>query len=142
MIEEVTSPCTRCKEYSSPPFGFRASIPNNEIVFNHELEIDFLWLKENPVIHVAYTHTNFQNANILRDKSAEGLWDAFVTFWYPVYLGYTNILRLDEEASFAANMFKNEQKCMVLNQNFQASNHIIPLVPENDFTPHCDVYLT
>ena len=100
LIDSVTTACQKCKEFSSKPFRFRASLPDNDVVYNHELAIDLLWLSGSPVLHVVDTHTSFQNAIFIEDKSPEGLWRAFTECWSTVYLGFPNVLRVDQEASF------------------------------------------
>ena len=100
IIDSVSKACTKCQEFSARPFRFRASIPDDEIVYNHELALDLLWLDKKPVLHVVDTHTSFQNAVFIQDKTPEGLWRSFTECWSTVYLGLPNVLRIDQEASF------------------------------------------
>ena len=95
LVDSVSSACNKCKEFSSRPFRFRASIPDNDVVYNHELALDLLWLNGSPVLHVVDTHTSFQNAIFVEDKTPEGLWKAFTECWSTVYLGFPNVMRVD-----------------------------------------------
>lgn len=40
VLKEIS--CATCQEYHSGPFRFRASIPPDEILFNHEIAIDLM----------------------------------------------------------------------------------------------------
>lgn len=81
LTDSVTAACSTCKQFSSHPFRFRATITNEDIAFNQELAMDLDFLHDRPVLHVIDTQTNFQNSVWVDDKSAEGLWNSFVTCW-------------------------------------------------------------
>lgn len=104
-ITAISKHCSTCRSYSRKPFRFRASIGPDQIVFNHEIAIDLMWLEGNPVLHVVDTHTHFQNATVLRSKRTEDIWAAFVECWASIYVGYPRVIRLDQEASFRASVF-------------------------------------
>lgn len=68
--DDFTKTCTYCREFSVPPFFFRPSFPPEDILFNHEIAVDILWLEGRPVLHVVCNGTNFQVASALRLKKA------------------------------------------------------------------------
>lgn len=68
--------------------------------------MDLLWLDGSPVLHVVDAHTYYQNAIMITDKSA-ALWRALCECWSTFCSGFPNVLRSDEEASFANNKFEN-----------------------------------
>lgn len=72
-LQDIATRCAICQEYRSSPFRFRAALPPDEIAFNQELAMDLVWLEGDPVLHVIDTHTNFQTATYVTDKSADGL---------------------------------------------------------------------
>ena len=88
----------------STPVPFQGSIPDDAVVYNHEVAMDLLWLDKKPVLHIIDTHTSFQNAMFITEKSPEGLWTAFVECWSTVYLGFPNVLRVDQESSFYSDL--------------------------------------
>lgn len=87
------------------PFRFPSLIRNKEIVYNHGLAIYLLWLDVNPVLDVVDTQTHSQNAVVLWDNSVEGLRDAFLACWSPVYPGYLMSVLLHQKGSFDSNVF-------------------------------------
>lgn len=58
-----------------------------------------------PILQVVDAHTNFQNAPFLRLRSTQEIRNACKECCLTVYIGYTNILRLDREASFTSSAF-------------------------------------
>lgn len=52
-----------------------------------------------PILHVVETATKYQNAVVLRGKSADDLWDDFVGCWATIFVGYPNRIRIDQESS-------------------------------------------
>ena len=100
IIDSVSKACVKCKKFSARPFHFRASFWDESVVYNHELVLDLMWLNGSPVLHVVDTHTSFQNAAFVVDKSPEEFWRSFKKCWTTVYLGLPNVLRVDQEASF------------------------------------------
>lgn len=79
---------------------FRAAIPPDNIIFDHEIAMDLLWFDGMTVLHTVYTHTFFQNAEIATSKTAEGLWRRFLNSWVTMYLGYPTTIWLYHEALF------------------------------------------
>lgn len=107
MLHQISMACEQCREFTQRPFRFRASIPPNQIVFNHEVAIELMWLEGNPILHVVDTHTGFQNATILKGKLVYDIWYAFIECLASSYIGYPSIIRLDQEAGFAAESLKD-----------------------------------
>lgn len=107
MIDEISKSCETCRPFSAKPFRFRASISPDNVIFNHELAIDLLWLDGAPVLHIVDKQTHYQNAVPIRSKRASDIWYAFVEGWASVYVGYPSVLRLDQEASFCSEFFKD-----------------------------------
>lgn len=89
------------------PFRFRASIPPDKIVLDHEVSMDLLWLEDVPILHIVDTHANFQSATVLRSKKPIDIWFTFIECWATLYVGYPNVIRLDQEANFSSSLFKS-----------------------------------
>lgn len=69
--------------------------------------MDLIWLDGAPILHIVDTHTHYQNAVFIRSNRAEDIWYASVEGWASLYLGYPNVIRLDQEDSFCSNFFKD-----------------------------------
>lgn len=61
---------------------------------------------EAPVLHVVNTHTCYQNAAFITNKTAAGLWCLFVETWDTLYCAFPDVLRVDCEPSFMAAKFR------------------------------------
>lgn len=81
-------------------------MPPDELLFNHELAVDLMWLQKTPVIHIIDTHTLYQNAEFLQDKSANAIWEVFLRVWVTLFVGFPNTLRLDHESCFDSELFR------------------------------------
>lgn len=44
LLERITQSCEICSEHLITQFRFRASIPEEYIMFNREIEMDLMWL--------------------------------------------------------------------------------------------------
>lgn len=73
-LEDIAARCQTCSEYQSSPFRFRAPMPPDEILSNHELAMGLVWLEKDPVLHIVDTHTFLQNAEFIRGKTPNELW--------------------------------------------------------------------
>lgn len=77
-----------------------------QLMFKHELVMHLNWVHGMRILHVVDTHTQYGNATIFRNKTAGSIWDAFVECWETIFIGVPRVLRLDQEASFTANAFR------------------------------------
>lgn len=66
-----------------------------------------MWLEGTPILHDVDTHTGFQNVTVLQVKNPNNMCSAFVECWATLYLGYQNIIRLDQEVGFTAKHFRD-----------------------------------
>lgn len=57
---------------------FKASLLPDDLIINHTLAIDLIWLSGVPILHEVDTHINCLNAMVLRRKSSTDIWHAFV----------------------------------------------------------------
>lgn len=106
-LDEITKSCSTCQKYSKGPHRFRVSFPKEKCIFNHEIAIDLLWLNGNPALHVVDTHTHFSAAAFIKSKSSSCVWNTFIQCWAATYIGYPDIIRLDQESAFMSKEFKS-----------------------------------
>lgn len=104
-LEEIAASCHNCQSHRSNPYRFPVSILEEEIKFNHEVAVDLMWLKGNPILHIVDTQTRFQNAILLKGESARDVWDAFIEAWASVYIGYPNRIRSDRGSVFTSKFW-------------------------------------
>lgn len=138
LIEEVSNACSRWRENSSPPFRFRASIAENEIIYNHEPAIDLLWLDGNPVLHVVETQTfSKRNTGEINLQKVYGMhfWNVDPQYTLDTLTSSAWIRKLH----LLQNYSRNWLKCTALNFNFWELNPIITLDLAKDITLHFDM---
>lgn len=88
ILERRSASPDACAPSSVVSFHFRASLPPHDISSNPEAVIDLVWLKSHPVLHAVCIHTLFQGAALLKSKSAEDIWAAFLECWVSLYIGF------------------------------------------------------
>lgn len=66
--------------------------------------MDIMWIEGVSIIHVIDTHTNFQNATILREGSFSESCSAFVECWASVYTGYSAVVGVNQESGSLAKV--------------------------------------
>lgn len=101
-LEEIAEACKNCRHHRDRPYRFRVPIPSENVKFNHEVAVDPMWLKGNPLLHIVYTQTHYQNAVLLKGESSQDVLNAFVEGWASVYLGYTNLIGADTGSVFTS----------------------------------------
>lgn len=106
LIESLTSACSTCQSFRSAPLRFKASIPKNNLIFNHTISIDLVWLNDKPVIHVIDEQTKFRNAVFIKSKKAIDIWNAFVGCWVNTYIGFPSKIRSDQESAVTSDEFR------------------------------------
>lgn len=71
LLEKISKACEVCNEYIVSPFRFRATIPEQNIIFNRLIAIDIMWIIGKPVVHIAGVEKNFQNAILISGKTSK-----------------------------------------------------------------------
>ena len=82
-------------------------MPDDEVVFNHEVAIDLFWVAGNPVLHVVDTHTGYQNVALPKSLTAQHVRDAFLEAWFTVYVGIPHRIRADQGSGFTSKFWDN-----------------------------------
>ncbi len=50
-------------------FDFRVSLPMDDIVFNHEIEVDVMWIDGDPVLHIIDRGTRYSVAKFMANQT-------------------------------------------------------------------------
>lgn len=106
-IKSITYACETCRNLTKRPSRIRESMHPDRVVFNLELSMDLMWLNVKPILRIVDRHTQFKNGVPFRTKRAEDVWYAFVEGLASIYLGDPNILRMDQEATFTSEFFRD-----------------------------------
>lgn len=104
--------------------GFKASLPQDKLIFNHEIATDIMWLEGTPIMHTVDTRRDFQNVVVLRGKKPEELWMSFIECCPTVYADYSVTIGLDLESGSAAEEFRNLATVHVINLQFSGAQSL------------------
>lgn len=106
LIESISEACSTCQSFKSAPLRFNASMPKDNVVFNHTISIYLVWLDERPAVHVIDEQTRFWSAAFLKSKAANDIWNAFVACWVSTYIGFPSKIRSDQESAVTSDKFR------------------------------------
>lgn len=114
VLKDIIKRCDPCQRVGPTLVRFRASIPEEELVFGDELSIDLAWVEGDAFLHVVDTATRFSATTFLNaephsigpekdyGQSVDGVWEAFVECWCTLYTGHPNRLRTDAGSIFTS----------------------------------------
>lgn len=103
ILKDISKACEVCQNYSTQYILLRARIPDSDIVFTQELEIDVMFLEEKVVLHVVYIATHFNETIFIPGRTVYHIWMAFIGCWVTLYYGFFNNLRTDQGSILTSN---------------------------------------
>ncbi len=60
------------------------------------------WIDKKAALHVVDVETNFSSASILPNQTLEVVWDAFISCWASLYIGFPMKMRVDQVSAFSS----------------------------------------
>jgi hypothetical protein len=87
LLNDISKSCLACQVYSSKPIHFQIRDPA-EIVFNHEIQLDLMYLHGKPVFHIVDVATTFSAANFLSAQDVSSVLNTILTGWATLYIGF------------------------------------------------------
>lgn len=100
LLESIRSKCKECQFLAPKPFVVKVSVPQNDIVFNHEVIMDTMYIQGKTWLHVVDRGTHFQAARFLNGDSSEEVWQTFMQMWTLTYVCAPNNLKHDQGSQF------------------------------------------
>lgn len=107
LFEDLTKRCAVCKTFASKPVAFKVSMPVDDIVFNHEVEVDLFWIESSTVLHIIDRGTRYSVAKFVRSQSSEYIWNTIIDIWVTALSGFPNIISHDQGSCFTAHYFQS-----------------------------------
>jgi len=102
QLAEVTAECQVCQRLARAPSRFRVALPTQDIVFNHTVLLDLMYLDGKPVLHVVDKDTLFSAATLLQGETVEAVWWAYTRSWVYAYAGHPEAMHTDQGPQFVA----------------------------------------
>ena len=107
ILDSIAKSCKACQVHASKPIRFKVSMPDNDIVFNHEIQVDLFWLDSKPAVHVIDRGTRYSIAKFIENHSAEHLWNIIVEHWVCLFSRFPDIIAHDQGSQFTSDFFTN-----------------------------------
>ena len=107
ILDDIVKRCSPCQTYAPRSSHFRVTMPQDDIIFNHEIECHIFWINNEPVLHIIDRGTRYSVAKYMEVMSAEHAWDIIVEFWITVFTVFSAVIAADRQSCFRAKWFKN-----------------------------------
>ena len=112
-LEDITKSCDVCQRLAREPGRFCVSLPPGEVVFNRTISMDIMTLEGRTVLHIIDNDTKFGAAQFLQQgESTKNTWDVFVRIWVHQYIGYPDVIQVDQGPQFQSTEWKNYLRSM------------------------------
>lgn len=115
MIRHLTKYCSFCQKHGKPPGRFKFTL-KDDLLFNHSVIVDIMYLDVPavPVLHIVDEATRFQAARLLKDISAETVWDTLRECWIDTYVGPPDVIMHDAGKQFVSAEFSAKARGMAI----------------------------
>ena len=82
-------------------------MPQDDLIFNHEIQADLFWIGSYPVLHIIDRGTRYSVAKFIDNFSAEHVWNLIVEHWVCIFSGFPDILSHDQGTQFTLEFFQS-----------------------------------
>ena len=78
MSDDIIARCKKCQNFKSKPAIFEVSLPVDVILFNHEIQVEIIWIDGDGVIHIIDRGKRCSVAKYLNPQTAENAWNLII----------------------------------------------------------------
>jgi hypothetical protein len=90
---------------SKKPLCRQVSLPNGNVIFNRQVDLDILHINQKAILHMVDHDTRFAAAKYVREFT-EYIWDTFIQAWVLVFTGYPTSFLTDQGPTFTSRMWR------------------------------------
>ncbi len=94
-LQGIADRCAPCQTWAPRSARFRVSLPMDNKNFNHEIQVDVMFIDGDPELHIFDRGTRYSVAKFMDNQTAEHTWDLIVEFWISVFTGYPDVISHD-----------------------------------------------
>lgn len=105
-LEKISKTCRGGKTNSSQPPLFRVAFRIDEILFEHEIELDLIWIEGDAILHIVDRDTHYSVANFLKNGTSEHIFENLQDFSFTAFTGCLCIIAHDQGSQFTAEHFQ------------------------------------
>ena len=106
-LKEIVRKCKPCQNFNPRSTRYRVALSIDEILFNHEIEVDVTWIESEPILRIMDRGTRYSVCKYITcSQTAENLWYKILEFWINVFTGFSNIISADRQSAFRSKFFK------------------------------------
>lgn len=97
-LEIIRSVCNVCQREAAAPHIFCVAPPNEKCRINRTISMNIMKLENTSVLHVVDKDTKFGAACFLQGESTSKILEAFFKIWVPAYVGFPEIISVDQKS--------------------------------------------
>lgn len=106
ILRNIGEDCTMCKEVSPGPWRSMLTMSPHELIFNHLVQLDTMYIRGWPFIHKVSKTTHFRQALFRRRQSTKEIWKMVHQICCLIYVGIPDYLVLDNGSGYASKKMK------------------------------------
>lgn len=110
VLDYLRKFCVHCKKYAKLPGRFKSTL-RQDVIFNHSVIFDVMYLNNYPILHVVDEATRLQAARSLKNLLAQNTWDATKLCWIDTYLNPDYIVH-DAGTNFTSRELRHHDSSM------------------------------
>lgn len=96
MVKKISDLCDVCQEYAHTPRRFILTIGTKDLRFNHDVQVDAMFLQKLPVLRMVDTETEFCSESFLGTQSTRDICKYMLSQWMIMYAGPPDNLTLHQ----------------------------------------------
>lgn len=85
-LEEITADYLTCRKHSPSPRRFKLTVGTEDLVFNHHIYVDTMFISGRAVLHIVDEATHFTAASFLKTQSTTDIWKGTLRLCIHTYL--------------------------------------------------------
>lgn len=102
MIQCIAEECKPCMTHAKAPRRFKLTVGTGNLRFNHSVQVDTMFIRGKPVLHMVDLATHFCAAAFLKNQSTNSIWKTIQGLWNLVYVGPPDHLSVDQGTKYVS----------------------------------------
>lgn len=99
-VRKIADGCDRFKAQEPTPRRFNLPVCSSEVLFNHIVQVDTMFIYSLSVLHMLDTANHFCSAAFLKSQSSRDRWKTLLSHWMQIYVGMPDYLAVDDGSGF------------------------------------------
>jgi len=95
VLQDIAERCDACQIYAPKPARFKVSLPEDNWIFNHEIQVDLFWVEGKAALHIMDRGTRYSVVRFLKQWTAGHVCNITLESWVTIFTGFPNVTAVD-----------------------------------------------